>query len=369
MSVDCPNRSDVTTSDEEEKLRTKKAKKPRVTSLDAFIDNPTPDKHLITAIRGLRQFVERLAGGKSLDEFFATLRVCGVDFQQDHDVRKWFDEFIAHCCKSLDERDYVRSDEAQKKRYKLCDEWKQLVDKDSDKGRKWKADVAKLKQEATEFQKAVDRDDDLRQIRRTRVKLGEDIENTLLTAASMGAQSLMERAPWFWQDIFNVYLLKGHSHPKVEIVLEDLDISTSALLPSHAYLRNITDIDIKAPSAGQVDTAVGTLTACLRSSAALFTLPTPGVDVDIVIRSIPNSKDCLHERERREGFIDIQRVDVKVSEDIDLTIKQSNHQILVSVFRPVIVWRFRDVLQIMLAQHIRGALKASDVFAHPVELQ
>ena len=37
MSVDCSNRSDVTTSDEEEKLRTKKAKKPRVKAA-----SPTP---------------------------------------------------------------------------------------------------------------------------------------------------------------------------------------------------------------------------------------------------------------------------------------------------------------------------------------
>ncbi|TFK87277.1 hypothetical protein K466DRAFT_117691 [Polyporus arcularius HHB13444] len=378
----------------------------QATSLDAFIDDPTPDKHLITAIRGLRQFVERLAGGKSLDDVFAALRVCGVDIQQDKDVRKWFDEFIAHCRKSLDERGYVRSDEAQKKRNKLRDEWKELLDKDSDKGRKWKEDVAKLKQEATEFQQAVDQDEDLRQIRRTRAKLGEDIENTLLTAASAGAQSLMERAPWFWQDIFNVYLPKivsavkdipiprtEYKDDQVEFVLEDLDISTFALLPGHAYIRNITDIDIKAPSAGQVDTSIGTLTRVYLQGMQIqlkevsfyyhdknagmgvpsefsgileFTLPPQGVDVDIVVRSIPNSKDGLHERERREGFIDIQRVDVKVSEDIDLTIKESNHQILVSVFRPVMVSRFRDALQTVLAQQIRGALEASDAFAWDV---
>ena len=178
----------------------------KATDLDDFIDDPTPDKHLITAIRGFRQFIERLASGKSLDGFFASLRVCGVDIQQDPAIRDWFDKFIAHLRKSLDERGYVRSEEAQKKCEELRSEWQELLDEDSEKGRKWKEDVAALRREATEFQRAVDRDEDLRDVRQARARLGEDIENTLLVAGSAGAQTFMERAPWFWQDVFNVYL-------------------------------------------------------------------------------------------------------------------------------------------------------------------
>lgn len=190
----------------------------QATSLDAFIDDPTDEQHLITAIRGFREFVERLAGGKSLDGFFASLRVCGVDIQQDPDVRAWFDDFIAHLRKSLDERGYARSDEAQKKSKQLRKEWKQLLDKDSDKGRKWKDDVESLKREASAFQNAIDQDEDLRRVRRARAKLGEDIENSLLVATSTGVQTLMERAPWFWQDVFNVYL------PKAVAAIKDVPI-------------------------------------------------------------------------------------------------------------------------------------------------
>ncbi|KAI0327376.1 hypothetical protein GY45DRAFT_1327603 [Cubamyces sp. BRFM 1775] len=377
----------------------------QATSLDAFIDDPTPDKHLITGIRGLRTFLERLAGGKSLDGFFASLRVCGVDIQQDPDVRGWCDEFIAHLRRSLDERGYVRSEEAKKKREQLRKEWKELLDKDSDKGRKWKEDVAALKREASEFQDAIDHDQDLRAVKRAHAKLGEDLENGLLAAGSAGAQSLMERAPWFWQDVFNVYLPKlvgmikdipiprtEYKDNEVEFVLEDLDISTFSLLPGHAYIRNITDIDIKAPSAGQADTAVGALTRIYLQALQIqlkevsfyyydktasvgpaeftgimeFTLPPQGVDIDIVVRTIPNSPEGLKERERRNGFIDIQRVDVKVSEDINLTVKQSNHQILVSVFRPIMLSRLRDALQTVLGQQIRGALQWADSFAWDV---
>ncbi|OSC96932.1 hypothetical protein PYCCODRAFT_1481665 [Trametes coccinea BRFM310] len=377
----------------------------QATSLDAFIDDPTPDKHLINGIRGLRTFLERLASGKSLDGFFAALRVCGVDIQQDPDVRAWCDDFIAHLRKSLDEQGYVRSDDAQKKREQLRKEWKELLDKDSDKGRKWKEDVGALKREASEFQTAIDRDQDLRAIKQAHAKLGEDLENGLLTAGSAGVQSLMERAPWFWQDVFNVYLPKlvamikdipiprtEYKDDTTEFVLEDLDISTFSLLPGHAYIRNITDIDIKAPSAGQANTAVGALTRVYLQALQIqlkevsfyyhdktasvgpaeftgileFTLPPQGIDVDIVVRTIPNSPEGLKERERRSGFLDIQRVDVKVSEDINLTVKESNHQILVSVFRPVMLSRLRDALQTVLAQQIRGALEWADAFAWDV---
>ena len=125
---------------------------------------------------------------------------------------------------------------------------------------------------------------------------------------------------------------------QLEIVLEDLDISTFAVLPGHAYIRNITDIDIKAPAPGQANTAVGTLTRVYLQGLQIqlqevsfyykdktasigpaefngileFTLPPQGVDVDIVIRTIPNSTAGLREREHRSGFLEIQGVDVRV---------------------------------------------------------
>ena len=82
--------------------------------------------------------LERLAGGKSLDEVFSKLRICAVDIQQDDDLRKWFDGLIAHLRRSVDERGYVRSEEAEQNRQQLKKEWKELLDADSDKGKKWK---------------------------------------------------------------------------------------------------------------------------------------------------------------------------------------------------------------------------------------
>lgn len=169
-------------------------------------------------------------------------------------------------------------------------------------------------------------------------------------------------------------------------MLEDLDISTFSLLPGHAYIRNITDIDIKAPSQGPAQTSVGSLTRiyaqgiqlALRevsfyfkqmttslgpsefSGIAELTLPPQGIDVDIVVRMIPNSPEGLKERESRKAFWDIQRVEVKVSDELTLNIKESNHQVIASVLKPIITSRFRDTLQTVLAENIRGALEWAD---------
>ncbi|KAH8091062.1 hypothetical protein BXZ70DRAFT_994141 [Cristinia sonorae] len=375
------------------------------TSLESFIDDPTEEQHLIKAIRAVRAFAERMAGGKSLDDFFGVLRVCGVDIQQDQKLREFFDDLLAHLRKSVDERGYVRSDDAQKKREDLKSTWKELYDADTAEGQKWRDDVGKLQKEWEEFQKAFDSGEDTRRIQKAQSKLGSDIEQAMITAAGAGAQSAIDYAPWFWQDLFNAYIPRvlsiikdipiprtEYSDDEVEFVLEDLDISSFNLLPGHAYIRNITDIDITAPVAGKSTTSVGSLTRIYVQALQLslrevsfyykdktasmgpgeftgileFTLPPQGIDVDVVVRMIPNSPEGLKERERRGSFQEIQRVDVKVSDNIDLTVKQSNHSILATVFKPMILSRFRDTLQTVLAENIRGAIEWSDAFAWDV---
>ena len=52
-----------------------------------------------------------------------------------------------------------------------------------------------------------------------------------------------------------------YKDPEIEFVLENLDISSFNLLPSHVYIRNITDVDITTFAAAAAShTKVGTLT-------------------------------------------------------------------------------------------------------------
>jgi hypothetical protein len=94
-----------------------------------------------------------------------------------------------------------------------------------------------------------------------------------------------------------------------------------------------------------------------------FNLPSQGVDVDIKVRLLPNTPDGLRQRERRGGFHFIERVEVKVSESIGLEVKQSNHPILLSMFKPILTMRFREALAKTLAEQIRAVLETADSVA------
>ena len=188
------------------------------TSLESFIDDPTEEQHLIKAVRGVRAFLERNANGKSLDDFFAALRVCGVDIQQDKGVRSWADDALAHARRCLDERGYVRSDEAQQTRDDLKRRWDEMTDSESEESKKWREDVGKLKAEWAEFNKALGEGEDLKRIRKAGAKLGEDLESAFGTAAAAGAQKALDQPVWMWQDMFNAYL------PRLLSVIKDIPI-------------------------------------------------------------------------------------------------------------------------------------------------
>jgi len=97
-----------------------------------------------------------------------------------------------------------------------------------------------------------------------------------------------------------------------------------------------------------------------------FTLPSQGVDIDLKLRMIPNTPDGLKLREEKKCFHQIERLEVHIAEDIELNIKQSNHPILLTVFKPIFVMRFRDTLEKTLKAQIKGALEYADAVAYDV---
>ena len=178
----------------------------------------------------------------------------------------------------------------------------------------------------------------------------------------------------------------------VEFVLENLDISSLNLLPGHAYLRNITDVEITAPGEARARTAFGTLTHIHLQAIQLalrdvsffykdntatvgpnaftgimqFDLPTQGLDVDFKFRLIPNTKEGLAERERSKRFFKMEHVEVRLADDIKFDIKESNHPILASVFKSVLVHRFRDAVERTLEEHIKGVFDFVDAIAFDI---
>jgi len=96
---------------------------------------------------------------------------------------------------------------------------------------------------------------------------------------------------------------------------------------------------------------------------AEITLPPEGVDIAIKIRTIPNTEAGLAERSERQRFLRIDEVAVNLSDDVDVRVTESNHPVLLTMFRPVLTTRLRGALQTTLSAQIRGVLEAADALA------
>ena len=173
---------------------------------------------------------------------------------------------------------------------------------------------------------------------------------------------------------------------KVEFVLDDLDISSMSLLPGHVFIRNITDVEIAAPSNGSSSMAVGALThvhikgvqlqlsqlsfyyrdltskvgPAVFTGLAEITLPPEGMDLDIKVRLIPSTPAGLAERAEQKRFTRVDHVDINFSDEANVRVTESNHAVLLTVFRPLITARLRSALQTALSTHIRSAIECLD---------
>lgn len=172
----------------------------------------------------------------------------------------------------------------------------------------------------------------------------------------------------------------------MEFVLEDLDISSMGLLPGTVFVRNITDFEISSPTNGTSSMAVGALTHVhvkgvqLKLSQVSFyyrdltstvgpkeftglaevTLPPGGVDLDIKVRLIPSTPAGLAERAEKKRFTRVDSISVNLSDDAEVRVTESNHQILVNIFGPLLTARLRSALQTALSTNIRSALECLD---------
>ena len=397
------------------------ASDPNIT-LSSFIADPTPEQHIPKALDDLRTLVERLANAP-LEPLIQEARTCVRSILKDTELKAWFNDFFSCARQNLSEPGYARSEEAQSKRYELCERWRTLIEKDD----KWKKAVDNVKFELQKIEAGLKKDEDLNSVKYAHEKFGRDMEEGLAEAGT-GMHAAIEQATWFWQDLFKVYvprvLSKMRNVPvprfifvfssffdllsqrlfrteyrddEIEFVLENLDISSFNILPSHVYIRNITDVDITTSNSPLAPsrTAVGTLTHVRiqaiqltlndvsfwyydKTASAItpneftgllgLTLPTKGIDVDLKVRLIPstvpaNSKDS---RESLKHFHVIEKATVSISEDVNIEVKESNHSVLMTLFKPIMVMRLKDALEKTLTEELRGVVEWVDGVAWDV---
>jgi uncharacterized protein (DUF736 family) len=175
----------------------------------------------------------------------------------------------------------------------------------------------------------------------------------------------------------------------LELILENLDISSFALNPAHIFVSNTTDLDVQTSETSEATTNVGTFTHIRLQAVQLalhdvsfyyndkktmplkpneftgllaLTMPPQGVDVDIKVRLIQSAK----EREAKRGYHRIERLTVQITDDVKLKVRESNHAVALSLFKPIFNKRFRQALGRSLAEQLRVVLDGLDGLAWDV---
>lgn len=114
------------------------------------------------------------------------------------------------------------------------------------------------------------------------------------------------------------------------------------------------------------DKAPGAMSPSEFTGLLHFNLPEKGLDLDLKLRLIPATVRGPHSRDNLKHFNVIEKVEVKLAEDIGLEVRDSNHSILVTLFRPVLLMRLREALEKTLAEQVRAAVEWADGIAFDI---
>ena len=341
---------------------------------------------------------------------------------QDERLRDWFDEFFGYTKKVLGDVHYAPKQEAKEKRKDLHARWKSLSS--AEENPKWYELVQKVKTEWATFERALKEDEDLNVAMEAKEKFAEDLKSGLRERVGGRVEEAFEEITWFWQDLFKVYLpnvlgqLKELPIPRcvgssfyigfrsddgvcrteykdddIEFVLENLDISRLNVLPSRVYIRNITDVSIQTSDDPSVTTEkqLATLTHIQVEALQMhlkdvsfwykdkqasvvgeFTgllemkLPPQGINVDLKVRMIPAKAKGKITRDERRRFHVVERCVVEISDEVEVTVRESNHPMLVNVFSGLVKRRVKEALERTFTGQFRGMVDWLDGLAYDV---
>ncbi|KAJ7262762.1 hypothetical protein B0H12DRAFT_1104346 [Mycena haematopus] len=368
-------------------------------TMDAFIEDPSPDQHIRKALDALKVLLDRFVQpDSSVDDVLdKTRRFLSAIRGNSGDFRAWVDKFFEHAHKSLDDPEYPNSDEARNVGQQLRTRRRELLDPDTEPGRTWIA----LQETVQTFGAAVAADTDVKRLHAAHIQLGNDTKNVFVET---GTKAALEGPTWIWRDLFTGYaprifsMFKDIPIPRteyvdneIEFVLENLDISSFAINPAHINISNTTNVDVHMSETSEASTGVGTFTHIRLQAVQLalkdasfyynakdkkssplhpsvltgileLTLPPQGVDVEIKLRLISSTE----ERKAKPGYYRVEYLQVQIADEVKVKVRESNHAVVLSLFKPIVNKRLREALSRSLAQQLRTALDALDGVAWDV---
>ncbi|KAF8170752.1 hypothetical protein K438DRAFT_1853928 [Mycena galopus ATCC 62051] len=342
-------------------------------TLDAFIEDPSPEQHIHKALDALKILLDRFANPESSvdDVLEKAQRFISAVRGNSGEFKAWVDKFFEHVHRSLDDREYPSSDEARDVGHQLRTRRRELLDPDTEPGRTWAA----LQEAALTFGAAVAADTDVRRVQAAHMQLGNDMKNAFVEA---GTKTALEGPTWFWRDLFTAYaprilsMLKDIPIPRteyvdsdIEFVLENLDVSSFAVNPSRIFISNTTDVEVRTSETSEATTGVGTFTH-VRLQAVQVALKDVSFyynDKDKKAAALQPSLRLIQstqERKAKRGYYRVEQLQVQIADEVKVKVRQSNHAVMLSLFKPILNKRLREALSRSLAEQFRTVLDGLD---------
>jgi hypothetical protein len=195
----------------------------------------------------LKEIIESLANGKSLDGAMNAFNRVVEDIRGDDRLSAYFDDLTKYVNRLLHDEGWVFSQQANRRADELIDRAQELIEGNA----AWKADYRNLVDELRAYQRAIEDDKTISQLTKHASYLKTDLHDFGIA----GFNIFSSKALGLYKDLYDVVLprvidsIKQIPLPRIEYVSEELDlaidsfvIESASFIPDRVELTNFNDL-------------------------------------------------------------------------------------------------------------------------------
>jgi hypothetical protein len=336
------------------------------------------DNSLQSAEANLKTLIERFANSTSTDDFFDSLNQIYRDADRDPELKNWFKRLDRYVRKCLQEQGYILQDQA-------TDEWNQIYDQGHHLLReRYRGHTDRILDEVKFLAEQFERDPQNKAfgdaVQKLFLDLGND-ENGKPTFKPHLVKDLTEVIiPAIFANTRYVPIPRIEvSDPMIDAVVENLVIESDNLFPNVLEFGNDNYFRMgrksvsnkrhnKITIAGSgVQMDLKDVAYYIKKKQGFPSITDKGV-MDIFLGGEGFSFKISArnaQKSDRTHFVAIDTVDVNIK-NLSVKIKQSNHKLLFSIAKPLLLKVMRPVITKIIEKQIKDGFERADAFAYGI---
>ncbi|KAI0840374.1 hypothetical protein F5Y06DRAFT_238818 [Hypoxylon sp. FL0890] len=335
--------------------------------------------HLAAAEADLKTLIERFANGTSTDDLWSSINTIYEDADKDPELKNWFKSIDGYIRKCLQEQGYIMDDASNEEWHRLYDHGNYLL------RNKYRTHTNRIVDELKFLADQFDQDPQNKAFAASVEKLFNDLgtdENGKTTFKPHLVKDLTDVIiPAAFERIAYVPIPRiEYSDSEVDAVVENL------VLESDNFMPNVLEIasdnyfrwgrkKVASKSKNSVDVKVAGIQMDLRD-VSFYVKRKHGFPAitDTGVANIKMGGDgfCFRlklstaDDKDRQHFFKIDKVDVDVK-DLQIKLVKSNHKILFSLFKPMMLKVLRPVIQKTAEKQIKDQFNKFDQLLYQIK--